>query len=78
MTKKKMFRHLDLEDVLEHSVIDLQDGVLRREVEGEAAVERILEAAVGKVDDGGFGVVHAHGNAGAIEVVDGEPLLAMP
>ena len=59
-----------LEDVLEHAVVRLQDGVLRRQVERESAIERELEAAVRKVNDRCLSVVHPHGDAGASKVVD--------
>ena len=54
------------------------DRVLGGQVEWESAVQGELEAAVSKVDDGRFGVVHAHGNSGSFVVVDGESLLGTP
>ncbi len=52
-----------LEDVLEAPVIDLQNGVLGREVAGNAAAKRVVERGAGKVADGLVKVVHAHGDA---------------
>ena len=48
-----------LENVLERAVVLLQDGVLGAQVEGETAVQGVLETAVGEVLDRGLGVVHA-------------------
>ena len=65
-----MFTISYLEDVLEAPVVLLEDGVLGGEVEGEAPPQRVLHGGVGKVPDGGVRVVHAHGDAGALELVD--------
>ena len=56
-----------LEDVLEGSVILLEDRVLGGHVEWVATVQRVLEAAVGEVPDGLGRVVHAHGHAGPLQ-----------
>ncbi len=57
-------------DLHEEAVILLQDGVLGRHVERVAPVEGVLEAAVGEVDDARLRVVHAEGDAPALEIVD--------
>ena len=72
---REMTLNSNLENILEHSIVCLKDGVFGWQVEREPPLQGELEAAVSKVDDGGLRVVHAHGHAGAGEVVDGEPLL---
>ena len=72
---REMTSNSNLENILEHSIVCLKDGVFGGQVEREPPLQRELEAAVSKVDDGSLSVVHAHGHAGAGEVVDGEPLL---
>lgn len=59
-----------LEEVLEASVVLLQDGVLGTEVEGPFLLERVLQAALGESEDGLVGVVHAHGYTATWEVED--------
>ena len=56
-----------LEDVLEGSVVLLEDGVLGGHVERVSTVQGVFEATVGKVLDGLGRVVHAHGDAGALQ-----------
>jgi len=72
---KILFSKSHLEHILEHAVVDLEDGVLGGQVERESAFQGELEAAVSKVNDGRFRVVHAHRNSGAFVVIDGESLL---
>ncbi len=55
-----------LEDVLEGAVVLLEDGVLGGHVERVSAVQRVVEAAVGKVLDRLVRVVHPHGHAGTL------------
>jgi len=40
-----------LEDVLEATVIRLQNGVLGAEIQRQATAQRVLEGGVGEVDD---------------------------
>src|SRR5213079_2477518 len=56
-----------LEQVLEAPVVGLEDGVLGRQVERVAAVERVAHGGPGEVADGVVEVVHAHGHAAAGE-----------
>ena len=72
---REMTLNSNLENILEHSIVCLKDRVFGWQVEREPPLQGELEAAVSKVDDGGLRVVHAHGHAGAGEVVDGETLL---
>src|SRR3546814_8647117 len=59
-----------LEDVLEAPVVDLEDGVLRREIDRPAEVEAVVEAGAGEAADRLLQIVHAHGDAGLGEVED--------
>src|SRR6185312_10553786 len=54
-----------LEEVLEAPVVDLEDRVLAREVDGVLAVERVVEAGAREAPDGLVEVVHRHGDARA-------------
>lgn len=58
-----------LEDVLESTVVLLQDGVLGRHVKGHFLGDRHLETCVCESGDGRVGVVHGHGDTLALEVV---------
>src|SRR3546814_11908878 len=60
-----------LEDVLEAPVVDLEDGVLRREIDRPAEVEAVVEAGAGETSDRLLQIVHAHDDAGLGEVEDG-------
>ena len=59
-----------LEDVLETVVVLLRDGVLRGEPDVLLHVEGVLEAAACEALDGRVEVVHALGDARAVELVD--------
>ena len=52
-----------LEQVLEAAVIDLEDGVLGREIERVAAVQRVVHRGAGEVADRLVEIVHRHGDA---------------
>src|SRR5262249_56821773 len=52
-------------DVLEASVIDLEDGVLGREVNRVAAVEPVVERCTGEIADRFVEIVHRHDDTGA-------------
>ena len=56
-----------LENVLEAAVIDFDDGVLGREIERIAAVERVVHRGAGEVADRCVEIVHRHGDARARE-----------
>ena len=56
-----------LEDVLEAAVIDLEDGVLGREIERIAARQRIVHRGAGEIADRVVEIVHRHGDARARE-----------
>ena len=60
------------EDVLELAVVGLEDGVLRREVDGVIAGEAIAHGGAGEVANRVVEVVHAHRDPGAREVEDVE------
>ena len=57
-----------LEDVLEAAVIDLDDGVLGREIDRIAAVEPVVERGAGEIADRVVEIVHRHGDAAAGEL----------
>ncbi|MCY1300304.1 hypothetical protein D9M70_498650 [compost metagenome] len=59
-----------LEDVLEAAVIDLEDGVLGREVDRNLALDAVVERSTREFGDRIVEVVHAHGNAGRRRVED--------
>jgi hypothetical protein len=59
-----------LEDVLEPSVVALQDGVLGAQVQGNPLVKSHLERRVGESNDGLISVVHGEGNTGTLVVED--------
>lgn len=61
------FVHL-LEQVLEATIVLLEDGVLGAQVQRPLLLESVLEAALGKSEDGLVSVVHAHGNTAARKV----------
>lgn len=50
------------EDILEATIVRLENGVLRRHVEWELALQCILERRVSEVNDRLIGVVHRHGD----------------
>ena len=58
-----------LEDVLEAVIVLFRDGVLRGEPDVLLDVEGVLEAAAGEALDGRVEVVHALGDAGAVELL---------
>uniref|UniRef100_A0A182IRC3 Uncharacterized protein n=1 Tax=Anopheles atroparvus TaxID=41427 RepID=A0A182IRC3_ANOAO len=58
-----------LEEVLEATVVLLQDRVLGAEVERELSIQCDLERRVGKVPDRVVQVVHAHRDAGTLVLV---------
>ena len=57
-----------LEDVLEATVVSLEDSVLGGQVAGVVASESVLHARVGEASDGLVSVVHAHEDTSALEV----------
>lgn len=59
-----------LEDILEATIVLLQNGVLGAHVQREAPVQRKLEAGVGESGDALVRVVLGLGNTTALEVVD--------
>jgi len=59
-----------LEDVFESPVVSLQYGILSGQVKRILATNGILEAAVSEADNGLVCVVHSHGDARTLEVVD--------
>ena len=59
-----------LEEVLEAAVVGLEDRVLRRQVDGEAAVEAVAHRRAREVADRVVEVVHRHRDAAAGEVED--------
>lgn len=62
-----------LEDVLEATIVLLEDGVLRAQVQREAALESELQRAVGEVGDTRVRVVHCLRNSRTVlEVEDSE------
>lgn len=63
------------EDVLEATVVTLEDGVLGGQVQGPLLLESILEARVGKVADGLVSVVHAHNDT--TRLLEVEDLVAL-
>ena len=60
-----------LEEVLEATVVSLQDCVLGAEIQGPLLLKSVFEATLGKSKDRLVGVVHAHGHPTAWEVEDG-------
>ena len=60
------------EDVLELAVVGLEDGVLRREVDGVVAGQAVAHRGAGEVADRVIEVIHAHRDPGAREVEDVE------
>ena len=58
-----------LEDILEVSIVSLEDGVLGRKVERNLTVNSVLEARVSELFDGLISVVHAHTDTTTIGVV---------
>jgi len=58
-----------LEDILEATIVFLQDGVLGGEVARVVAGESVLHARVGEAEDGLVSVVHAEHDTGALELV---------
>ena len=64
------------EDILETTVILLQDGVLGGKVERPALLQRVDEARVSELADGLIGVVHTHHHtSSSLELEDLESLL---
>ena len=59
-----------LEQVLEAPVVGLDDRVLGRKVQRPAAIERVVHARAGEVADRIVEVVHRHGDAAGLEVVN--------
>lgn len=59
-----------LEDILESTVILLQDGVLGRHVKRHLLGDGHLETRVRETGDRFIGVVHGHGDTLSLEVVD--------
>ena len=59
-----------LEDVLEAAVIDLEDGVLGREIDRVALGQAHVERGAGEIGDGIVEIVHRHRDAGARGLVD--------
>lgn len=59
-----------LEDVLEATIVLLEDSVLGAHVEGKTLHESHLEGGVGEASDGLIGVVLALGDTTTLEVVD--------
>src|SRR6185436_5973065 len=59
-----------LEGVLERAVVDLEDRVLRRQVDGIVTSERVGEAGAGKTLDRRIEVEHAHRDAAALGLPD--------
>lgn len=59
-----------LENVLESTVVLLQDGILGRHVKRHLLGNGHLETRVRETSDRFVGVVHGHGDALALEVVD--------
>lgn len=57
-----------LEDILESSIVLLQDSVLGRHVQWELLLDRQLERSVGEAGDGLIGVVLSLGDSAALEV----------
>jgi hypothetical protein len=61
-----------LENILESSIIFLQDGVLGAQIQGPFLLQSELEAGLGKTHDGFIGVVHSHGNSSSVvKIKDG-------
>lgn len=61
--------HIDLgEDILEATVVLLQDGVLGREVQRIVSLEGVLEGGVSKVSDGLVSIVHGERHSGSFEL----------
>lgn len=64
------------EDVLEATIVLLQDGVLGREVKRPSLLQGVDEARVGELTDGLIRVVHTHHDtSGTLEVINLESLL---
>ena len=63
-----------LEDVLEATIVLLEDSVLGAHVEGKTLAEGHLEGGVGEASDGIIGVVLALSDTTTLEVVDLEVL----
>ena len=59
-----------LEDVLEATVIGLQDGVLGREIHRVSAIQTVVQRRPSEVADRGVEVVHRHGHSAAGGVED--------
>src|SRR6185312_2487315 len=56
-----------LEDVLKAAVVFLQNRVLRRQVNGQAARKSVIKARARKAADGLVDVIHGKGDAGTLE-----------
>src|SRR5690606_20477095 len=59
-----------LEQVLEAPVIGFDDRVLRREVHRPTPVETVVEAGASEIADGVVEIVHRHGDAWRLELID--------
>src|SRR5262245_16683037 len=59
-----------LEDIFETAVINLEDGVLGREIDRVVAGEAIIETGARKFADRLVEIVHGHGNTAARRLED--------
>ncbi len=57
-----------VEDVLEAPVVDFQDGVLGRQIDGIAARQPVIERGAREIPDRVVEIVHRHGDAAARKV----------
>ncbi len=65
------FEHF-LEQVLEAAIVLLENGVLGRQIHRPAAVEAVVHAGTREVADAVVEIVHRHGDARALELVNVE------
>jgi len=62
------------ENILEASIVALENGVLGAQIQRIVPVDSILEAGMGEGYNGFIGVVHSHENSTVLEVEDVEGL----
>jgi len=66
-----------LKDILESTILFLQDGILGAEIQGPLLFQGEMEATVRKIANGLIGIVHPHEDTRALEIKKREKLASL-